>query len=373
MGSNQNGESKRGEGMSEYYQFDANDDALLGAAVMLLKKAATADTTTPAQLVSVAKLQHVFSVLPRVTSGVDVSVLVACPRRHFGEIITHHWFELAVEGNRLEISSGGHFYQPSTGGDSFTTMSWTALPGELAELDDYRESLWMVPDVRSFPEGVESINLASGGYSIEVTDNDNALLEHDGQAEDDKAGGEADERVGDEDDAERLADDQSPRNWSITPVRKSPTLQGPGDTEEELEEDAPGDDPQQAGVESQQATLFPERAQPGNLELYRRGEMIELAPEDWHIAVLIFREMGWAPARHLETYTRPLTFVPQREGEAMQCAGRSLFARLEKEPRVSTSVQMDLGLFYRLTEFVGEGAFIVARPGAYATAMAEDF
>jgi hypothetical protein len=97
-------------------------------------------------------------------------------------------------------------------------MSWTAQPGEPAELDDYRESLWIVPDVRSFLEGVESINLASGGYSIEVTDNDNALLEHDGQAEDDKAGGEADESVRDEDDPERLADDRAPRNWSITPV-----------------------------------------------------------------------------------------------------------------------------------------------------------
>jgi hypothetical protein len=40
---------------------------------------------------------------------------------------------------------------------------------------------------------------------------------------------------------------------------------------------------------------------------------------------------------------------------------------------VSTSVQMDLGLFYQLTEFVGGGAFIVGRPGAYENAKANDF
>jgi hypothetical protein len=40
-------------------------------------------------------------------------------------------------------------------------------------------------------------------------------------------------------------------------------------------------------------------------------------------------------------------------------------ALLENKPAVSASVQVDLGLFYRLTEFVGDGASIVARPGAY--------
>jgi hypothetical protein len=150
--------------------------------------------------------------------------------------------------------------------------------------------------------------------------------------------------------------------------------------EEDTDEEDSGDDEDdreegsaKPAAEFQQATLYPERAQPGNIEIYRRGEMIEATPEGWHMAILIFREMGWKPARNLEAYIHPLTFVPQPEGEAMQRAGRSLFALLEKEPAVSASVQMDLGLFYRLTEFVGDGAFIVARPGAYAKAVAEDF
>jgi hypothetical protein len=145
-------------------------------------------------------------------------------------------------------------------------------------------------------------------------------------------------------------------------VRRSATLEAPGGTGES-EEDEPEEDSPQSDTEFRLAGLFPERTQPGKIEIYRRGEMIEASFQDWQMAVLIFREMGWKPARDLAAHSHPLTFVPQFEGEAMQHAGRSLFALLEKEPAVSTSVHLDLGLFYRLTEFVGNGAFIVARPG----------
>jgi hypothetical protein len=91
------------------------------------------------------------------------------------------------------------------------------------------------------------------------------------------------------------------------------------------------------------------------------------------MALLIFQEMGWKPARPLDAYARPLTFIKHDEGEAMQRAGRALFARIENEPFLSVSVRMNLGLFYQLTEFVGEGAFIVGRPGAYEDARTNDF
>lgn len=204
--------------MSERYQFDANDHELLRAASDLLKKAATATTTAPAQVVSIAKLQHVLSVLPRVTNGVEVSVSVSSPRRKFGEIETWHWWEVAAEDGRLAISAGGHFYQPRTGGDTFSTMSWAAVPEEPAELDDYRETLWMVPDVRSFPEGVASIDFASGGYSTEVTDSDNPLLEGEEESEDEDTDDDADEDSEDEVDEESEAVKDTPRPWSITPV-----------------------------------------------------------------------------------------------------------------------------------------------------------
>ena len=64
-------------------------------------------------------------------------------------------------------------------------MMWAAVPEEPAELNDYRESLQIVPDVRSFPEGVQSIDLAAGGYTIEILDDDNPLLEEEGDNDDD--------------------------------------------------------------------------------------------------------------------------------------------------------------------------------------------
>ena len=115
--------------MHERYSFDARDRALLTAAAVLLKKVAAA-TLRPAEMVSVAKLQHVLSHLPRVTPDLEITVSVRGPRRRFGEIETWHYWEIGIEGEQLSMSSGGYFYQSSTGGDSFTTMSWSAVPGQ---------------------------------------------------------------------------------------------------------------------------------------------------------------------------------------------------------------------------------------------------
>jgi hypothetical protein len=122
-----------------------------------------------------------------------------------------------------------------------------------------------------------------------------------------------------------------------------------------------------------QVQSFSEKESGSVVELYRHNEMIELGQNDWHMALRIFREMGWQPLRPFEVYTRALWFVTQDEGEAMRMAGRSLFTLVQSEPIISTSVQMDLGLFDRVTEFVGNGAFIVGRSGSYENAKANDF
>jgi hypothetical protein len=165
---------------------------------VLLKKVAAA-TLRPAQMVSVAKLQHVFSRLPRVTRDLAVTASVIGPRRKFDEIETWHYWDIAIEGEQLSIGSGGHFYDPGTGGDSFTTMSWSATPGEPAVYDDYLESLWMVPDAQLFPEAVACIDFESRAYKIEIADSDNPLLgEEEESAEDAEPNGLS---------AEDLADD----------------------------------------------------------------------------------------------------------------------------------------------------------------------
>jgi hypothetical protein len=97
-------------------------------------------------------------------------------------------------------------------------MSWTAIPAEPSALDDYRESLWMVPDVGSFLGGIASIDFASGGCAVEVTDDENPLLEEDTETADEDAADETDEEPEDKDDGEIEADEEMPRTWSITPI-----------------------------------------------------------------------------------------------------------------------------------------------------------
>src|SRR5450755_2989103 len=80
--------------MDGRYSFDSRDRTLLGAAAVLLKKVAAA-TLRPAQMVSVAKLQHVFSRLPRVTPDLEVKISAIGPRCKFDEIETWHYWDIA--------------------------------------------------------------------------------------------------------------------------------------------------------------------------------------------------------------------------------------------------------------------------------------
>lgn len=114
--------------MKERYRLAAKDEVYLLTAVTLLKKVAGEESLRPAQLVSVTKLWHILWGLPRVTSGVEVTVSVASPHRDFGEIETWYWWDVGVEGEQISISSGSHFFRPSSSGDTFFTMNWAAMP-----------------------------------------------------------------------------------------------------------------------------------------------------------------------------------------------------------------------------------------------------
>jgi hypothetical protein len=105
------------------------------------------------------------------------------------------------------------------------------------------------------------------------------------------------------------------------------------------------------------------------IEIYRREEKVQIQLADWTMALLILQEMGWSPDRPFETFARPLAFVTAEQAQAMSTAGRSLFAAIQNEPILSVSITMDLGILYTITEFVGDGAFIVGRIGAHAEAI----
>ena len=164
--------------LPERYNFDLLDRDLLAAASDLLKNMVTGGILQHAEMASVAKLQHVLSHLPRATLGLDVKVNVQSPRHKFGEIETWHWWQVAVEDDQLSLSSGGHFSHPCSGGDSFSTMSWRATPGEQpSEFIDYRTGLAIVPDVQSFQDGIASIDFTAESFQVEIFDEDNPLLD----------------------------------------------------------------------------------------------------------------------------------------------------------------------------------------------------
>lgn len=105
--------------MPDRYILHDGDWGILDAARALLAKVATSATLRAPELLSVARLLAVFSRLSLVTPMRCICVCVLSPRRHFGEVKTFHWWRVVLEDKLLSVSSGGHRYEPSTGGDSF--------------------------------------------------------------------------------------------------------------------------------------------------------------------------------------------------------------------------------------------------------------
>jgi|JI6StandDraft_1071083.scaffolds.fasta_scaffold107598_2 hypothetical protein len=161
----------------EPYNMNAQDVALVRHASDLLNKLLQAPWVRPAERVTIAKLQHALSRLPAVSDLEFINLTLSSPRKLFGEIETYHSWEIECDSGTLTLRSGGHFYRPSTGGDSFTAMTWSISPGDESDYSDYLESLWMVPDAAAFPESVQRIDLSDGGYSLTLTDEANTLLE----------------------------------------------------------------------------------------------------------------------------------------------------------------------------------------------------
>jgi len=79
--------------MSERYQFTSRDKSLIEAAVLLLRKLATAPMTKPGQLKTVTKVLQALLRLPEVPQGLNVSIMVTSPSRSFEDCIrtSQYW------------------------------------------------------------------------------------------------------------------------------------------------------------------------------------------------------------------------------------------------------------------------------------------
>ncbi|MCX5812542.1 MAG: hypothetical protein NT178_08360 [Proteobacteria bacterium] len=160
------------DGADDAYDFDAEQDNIVSAVLVLLWKiAASPLVDKPEKIVVVGKLFKVFQRLPKVTRDEDIRLNLTGPLRKYGDHeIYHFWtIELNDEGV-IRVSSAGHFYRPQTGGDSFTAMTWEVVPCSEPELSDYLYGLSIVDDADTFENEVDAMDLDSGGYELSVDD-----------------------------------------------------------------------------------------------------------------------------------------------------------------------------------------------------------
>ncbi len=123
----------------------------------------------------------------------------------------------------------------------------------------------------------------------------------------------------------------------------------------------------EAGGDGEDAESDPE------IEIYRRGEKIELTRNEWRAALGLFEDMGWEPSMALDRYLEPPAFIKNEDGKAMEEGGRQFWIMIDQNAVLAQSLELDLDLFLNLVRFAGHGAFIIGKPGAYEEAKANDF
>ena len=167
------------------YIFSSDDYNIVSATKKLLWKATRCKSLAGIQLEVIAKALQVFEAMPTVTSDFDIQIQITGPRRMFGEHEIYHWWNIEIENRDATVISGGHFYRPTTGGDTFTSMKWCASPGFATELHDYLDSIKIVADAQPFDLDVESIDFLKPGYSLEIYENGAELFCSDDDENDD--------------------------------------------------------------------------------------------------------------------------------------------------------------------------------------------
>lgn len=150
------------------YVFSDNDHAIISTVKELLWKTARCKRITAAQLEVIAQALQIVELLPAEIPSQDMQVQITGPRRMFGTHEIYHWWHVEIECEVVTVTSGGHFYRPETGGDSFTAMAWRACPNFATEHYDYLDNLSIVDDAQPFDVEIKSIDFSQNEYVIEV-------------------------------------------------------------------------------------------------------------------------------------------------------------------------------------------------------------
>jgi len=161
--------------MSEHYKLTSEDQDILEAVKLLLRKLSEPFAVRPDQLISIAKLLHVASIAPRTCRTVNACVSISLRSKQEEFRSTSCW-QFSAFGGHLSVETGRSVYDPAVGSDSFSTMEWSVRPSERAEWNGVWDEQWMVPELQYYPERKLHVDLTSEEYEISVEDDENELL-----------------------------------------------------------------------------------------------------------------------------------------------------------------------------------------------------
>ena len=180
-------EEEEEEEDDETYEFSRQDKAIVEATKELLSKIIHSEIITPTQLSAVKKVFNIFDNLPAISDELNSSVHLSGPTRKYGEHEISHWWEVLIEGDIIEISSGGGFYRKSTGGDSFSCLDWHAEPGLSTDYVDNWDCHEIVDDAQPYEQEVAQIDLTDTNedYSLSVMEEGEYVTDDDSEEDED--------------------------------------------------------------------------------------------------------------------------------------------------------------------------------------------
>lgn len=140
-----------------------------GLKKLLWQLARSAKLSSARQLEAVAGVLGFLEDMPRAGREEDIEISIHGRRRKFdnGVEIYRYW-TIRIEGQVLEATSAGSYFNPATGGDSFTNQYWCVEPGCDPMFSDYRDDLWMVPSLGDLADELAEMNLKKDGIEVEI-------------------------------------------------------------------------------------------------------------------------------------------------------------------------------------------------------------
>lgn len=155
--------------VTEQSRFNDHDRNVIAAVQTLLWEVLIAKLLPPAKLISVAKVLHALWRLPRPTKGISVTIDIGYRVQQQEGVSGGSSLTLSITPDLLNLECGESSYEEGYCTEAWTTMFWSASPGERTSNDGSWNQGWLGD--RYFEQSTIH-NLAECTISIEDEDND---------------------------------------------------------------------------------------------------------------------------------------------------------------------------------------------------------